>query len=59
MSDIKNKTIEDKLINATKDDQVMQEFLLNIVGNEYKPSQYKKYYNSEIDKAIKENGGEE
>lgn len=58
MSEIKNKTIEDKLIKATEGDPVMREFLLNIVGNEYKTTHYNKLYSAEIDKAMKAIGGE-
>ena len=52
MSEIKNKTIEEKLKEATKDDPVMQQFLLAVVGNEYRTTQYNKVYKAEIDKAI-------
>ncbi len=53
MSEIKNKTIEEKLKAATKDDPIMQEFLLAVVGNEYKTTQYNKVYSAEINKAVK------
>lgn len=53
MSNIKNKTIEEKLIEATKDDPIMQEFLIAIVGNEYKTTHYKDVYKTEINKAMK------
>ena len=59
MSEIKNKTIEEKLRKATSDDPIMQEFLIDVVGNEYKTTQFKQFYKSAIDKAInakKENG---
>ena len=58
MSEIKNKTIEDKLIAATQDDPVMKDFLLSIVGNEYKTTHFNKYFTAKIDEAIKSNGGE-
>lgn len=56
MSDIKNKTIEDKLIEATKEDVIMQNFLLKIVGNEYKTTHYNKVYNEELEIAMKAKG---
>ena len=56
MSDIKNKTIEAKLIEATKDDKIMQNFLIAIVGNEYKTTHYTKVYNEELDSAMKAYG---
>ena len=59
MNDIKNKTIEEKLREKTADDPIMQSFLLDIVGNEYKTTQYKKFYNDAIDRAMDaQNGGE-
>ncbi len=57
MNEIKNKTIEEKLKEKTKDDPAMQEFLLGIVGNEYKTTQYNKYYKEAIEKAIASKGG--
>ena len=59
MSEIKNKTIEEKLREATKEDMIMQEFLVDVVGNEYKTTQFKQFYKNAIEKAInakKENG---
>ncbi len=58
MSEIKNKTIEDKLKAATMNDAVMQDFLLAVVGNEYKTIQYSRVYNNELDKALKMLEGE-
>ena len=57
MSEIKNTTIVEKLKEATKNDPVMQEFLLAVVGNEYRTTQFNKIYKAEIDKAIKAKGG--
>ena len=57
MSDIKNKTIEEKLIESTKDDPIMQDFLITVVGNEYKTTHYNKVYQAEIDKAMKAKEG--
>lgn len=57
ISEIKNKTIEEKLKEATHDDAIMQAFLLAVVGNEYKTTQYNKVYKAEIEKAIKAKGG--
>ena len=54
MSVIKNRTIEEKLRNATESDSVMQDFLLAIVSNEYKTTQYNKVYNAEINKAVRQ-----
>lgn len=56
MSDIKNTTIENKLIEATNNDDIMQNFLLTIVGNEYKTTHYNKVYNEALEIAVKAYG---
>lgn len=50
---IKNQTIKEKIKTKTKNDNVMQEFLLDIIEHENESSQYSKKYKSLIDKALK------
>ena len=57
MSDIKNSMIEEKIRNATADDNVMQEFILDILGNEYRTTQFSKAYEDAIKKAVRSREG--
>ncbi len=49
---IKNQTIIEKIKEETKNDMVMQEFLLDITNHENENSQYKNKYNTLIRKAV-------
>lgn len=49
---IKNSIIIEKIIDKTKNNQAMQEFLLNIINHENESSQYTKEYTKLIEDAI-------
>lgn len=58
MSDVKNSLIEAKIKEATANDKVMQDFILGILGNEYKTTQFTKAYENAIKNAIKAKEGD-
>lgn len=49
---IKNQTIIDKLNDRTKEDDIMRDFLLDIINHENENSQYTRKYKSLIEKAV-------
>lgn len=51
---IKNSIIIEKIKDKTKNDESMQNFLLDILNHENENSQYTKEYEKLIDKALKE-----
>ena len=53
---IKNKMIEKQIEDHTKDNPAMREFLLEIIGQGYASSHFRKTYNKALDTALKKEG---
>lgn len=51
---IKNNTIVEKVKEETKDDLVMQQFIMEILNHETESSQFKNKYSSLIKDAVEE-----
>ena len=53
---IANEKIKEKVLEHTKDDEIMQKFLVDIINHETESTQFRNYYKNLISEAADKRG---